>query len=160
MSGSWPDRARWNAMRAGARCPMCDPIADMDEHGFTVARLAGSVLRLARNQFSAGYCVLICTEHAPEPYSLPDPSAYLGEMSRCGAALERAFGADKMNFLILGNAVPHLHTHLIPRYVGDPAPGAPYLPEHTAPVELTEVEYADRVARIRAVLDAGAQLRP
>lgn len=30
-----------------------------------------------------------------------------------------------MNFQTLGNALPHLHTHIVPRYIGDPAPGEP-----------------------------------
>jgi diadenosine tetraphosphate (Ap4A) HIT family hydrolase len=30
-----------------------------------------------------------------------------------------------MNLLTLGNWVPHLHTHVVPRYLDDPAPGGP-----------------------------------
>ncbi len=33
-----------------------------------------------------------------------------------------------MNYQILGNAVPHLHCHIVPRYFGDPAPGRPLEP--------------------------------
>ena len=32
----------------------------------------------------------------------------------------------KMNYQTLGNTVPHLHTHLIPRFAEDPAPGHPF----------------------------------
>jgi len=28
-------------------------------------------------------------------------------------------------YLTLGNTVPHLHTHVVPRYLDDPAPGGP-----------------------------------
>jgi diadenosine tetraphosphate (Ap4A) HIT family hydrolase len=31
----------------------------------------------------------------------------------------------KMNLLTLGNWVPHLHTHVVPRYQDDPVPGGP-----------------------------------
>jgi diadenosine tetraphosphate (Ap4A) HIT family hydrolase len=31
----------------------------------------------------------------------------------------------KMNWLSLGNSVPHLHVHLIPRYADDAHPGGP-----------------------------------
>jgi diadenosine tetraphosphate (Ap4A) HIT family hydrolase len=31
-----------------------------------------------------------------------------------------------MNYQTLGNSVPHLHTHLLPRFVEDPAPGRPF----------------------------------
>ncbi|HVX46253.1 MAG TPA: HIT family protein [Mycobacteriales bacterium] len=155
MSADWPVREAWDAMLAGVDCPLCGDFPEVDGYGYNVARLSKSLLRLARNQYSAGYCVLVCTEHGPEPYSLSpaDSAAYLQDMSRAGAALEQVFGADKMNFLTLGNAVPHLHTHLIPRYHGDPAPGQPYLAEHAAEVTLTDTEYRDRVNRIRAALE-------
>ena len=32
----------------------------------------------------------------------------------------------KMNYDILGNSLPHLHTHVIPRYADDPRPGWPF----------------------------------
>jgi diadenosine tetraphosphate (Ap4A) HIT family hydrolase len=31
----------------------------------------------------------------------------------------------KVNYLTLGNWVPHLHTHVVPRYPDDPAAGGP-----------------------------------
>jgi diadenosine tetraphosphate (Ap4A) HIT family hydrolase len=31
----------------------------------------------------------------------------------------------KVNYMLLGNSVPHLHTHVFPRYPDDPAPGGP-----------------------------------
>jgi diadenosine tetraphosphate (Ap4A) HIT family hydrolase len=31
-----------------------------------------------------------------------------------------------MNYETLGNTVPHLHTHLLPRFEVDPAPGRPF----------------------------------
>jgi diadenosine tetraphosphate (Ap4A) HIT family hydrolase len=43
-----------------------------------------------------------------------------------------------MNYQLLGNLVPHLHVHLVPRYLDDPAPGKP-LPFEPSP--LAEPEY-------------------
>ena len=40
-------------------------------------------------------------------------------------AKEHGFEPVKLNFLTLGNWVPHLHTHVLPRYRDDPAPGGP-----------------------------------
>lgn len=42
-------------------------------------------------------------------------------------AVERLFAPAKLNFETLGNALPHLHTHIVPRFVGDPTPGRPLL---------------------------------
>jgi diadenosine tetraphosphate (Ap4A) HIT family hydrolase len=36
-----------------------------------------------------------------------------------------AFKPVKVNYFTLGNTVPHLHTHIVPRYAGDAAPGGP-----------------------------------
>ena len=127
---------------------MCVPAADVDLYGFTVAALEASVLRLARDQFSRGYCVLISREHGPEPHSIPEPALYWRDVTRACAAIEAACRSDKMNYLTLGNAVPHLHTHLIPRYYGDPAPGAPWLPGPD-PVELADAEYRELTESIR-----------
>jgi diadenosine tetraphosphate (Ap4A) HIT family hydrolase len=45
---------------------------------------------------------------------------------RAGRAIETALQPLKMNYTLLGNALPHLHTHVIPRYADDPRPGWPF----------------------------------
>jgi diadenosine tetraphosphate (Ap4A) HIT family hydrolase len=40
-------------------------------------------------------------------------------------AVTRAVRPDHVNVAALGNVVPHLHWHVIPRYLGDPRWGAP-----------------------------------
>ena len=37
----------------------------------------------------------------------------------------RGFEAKKMNYGLLGNQMPHIHWHLIPRLSNDPAPQEP-----------------------------------
>ncbi len=41
-------------------------------------------------------------------------------------ALQRCYQPLKMNYETLGNVVPHLHTHLVPRYEDDAAAGQPF----------------------------------
>jgi diadenosine tetraphosphate (Ap4A) HIT family hydrolase len=58
-----------------------------------------------------------------------------------------------MNYLTLGNAVPHLHSHIVPRPVIDPAPRGPlpfrYLDEGRQPEAEVQVN-AERVRRALA----------
>lgn len=124
-------------------------------HVYTVADLTVSRLWLATNQSVPGYCVLVARRHVRERYELDteEQEAFFRDLMAAGQALERAFGAIKMNFKILGNAVPHLHCHIKPRYYGDPAPGRPIHPDDQV-VRLTADEYEQRVAAIRAALDA------
>ena len=156
----WMPRERWDALVRGEDCPLCAAIAsdvDADEYGYTIVDLASGRLRLVPNQYVMGYCVFISAIHAREPYDL-SPSqraAFFEDMTRVGLALERVFASVKMNFEILGNAIPHLHCHIKPRYYGDPAPGQPIHP-NTETVLLTPEAYAERVSRIRAALRAGA----
>jgi len=56
-----------------------------------------------------------------------------------------------MNVNLLGNLVPHLHAHLVPRYYGDSAPGRPIDPGLQV-VTLTPDEYQERVRQIQAAL--------
>jgi diadenosine tetraphosphate (Ap4A) HIT family hydrolase len=58
-----------------------------------------------------------------------------------------------MNVRILGNAVPHLHCHIIPRFYGDPAPGKPLDP-YGRRLTLAPEEYEQRLTLIRQGLSA------
>jgi diadenosine tetraphosphate (Ap4A) HIT family hydrolase len=44
---------------------------------------------------------------------------------RVGRAIEKHYRPIKMNFEMLGNSLPHLHTHVVPRYLDDGEPGHP-----------------------------------
>ncbi len=44
----------------------------------------------------------------------------------CTREGERYLRPVKLNYLTLGNALPHLHTHIVPRYADDPVPGRPF----------------------------------
>lgn len=129
----WMPRERWNALVRGEGVPLCAELASgaaETEHDRTVADLRLSRLRLAANQWVPGYRVLVCAVHVREPYELPkaEQVAFFDDLMRVGRALEAVFHPAKLNFQLLGNAVPHLHAHVTPRYHGDPAPGRPLDP--------------------------------
>ena len=156
-AGGWMPREQWDALVRGEGCPLCRDLAagtGPNAYRHVVADLAASQLWLAANQSVPGYCVLVHRRHVREPYDLPreERLAFFEDMAAAGQALERAFGAVKMNFELLGNAVPHLHCHIKPRYYGDPAPGKPIHPDERTLLLLAE-EYAQRVGTIRRALE-------
>ena len=156
QDGGWMPREQWDALVRGEGCPLCRDLASgvaPNDYRYVVADLAVSQLWLPLNQSVPGYCVLVHRRHVREPYELPkeERAAFFEDMAAAGHALERAFDAVKMNFELLGNAVPHLHCHIKPRYYDDPAPGKPIHPDERV-VRLTEREYEERVERIRAEL--------
>jgi diadenosine tetraphosphate (Ap4A) HIT family hydrolase len=71
-----------------------------------------------------------------EPTELTDQEAarYWQELLTVGRALEEVLQPVKLNYNLLGNSVPHLHTHIVPRYQEDPRPGWPFpFPEDDPP---------------------------
>jgi diadenosine tetraphosphate (Ap4A) HIT family hydrolase len=156
MAEKWMPREQWDALVRGEGCPLCIEATTevpMTEEGYIVADLAMSRLRLSVHQSLPGYCVLLCKKHVREPYELSpeEQRRFFADLMQVGRALEQTFNAVKMNFELLGNAVPHLHCHIKPRYYGDPAPGRPIWPDQQ-PLLLTPEEYRERVALIRAAL--------
>lgn len=66
--------------------------------------------------------------HVVELSELPgeDASGFLMEVITVGRLLETHFKPVKMNYHFLGNARPHLHARVVPRYSRDPAPGTDF----------------------------------
>ena len=76
-----------------------------------------------------GYTIVIWRgRHVAEPTELtPDEaSGYFAELLRVTRAIETHYKPIKMNLEMLGNSLPHLHTHVMPRYADDPRPGWPF----------------------------------
>jgi diadenosine tetraphosphate (Ap4A) HIT family hydrolase len=155
-SGEWMPLDQWNALVGGEGCPLCTEIASTkiaDEYGYTVADLNMGRLRLGARQFALGYCVLICKKHVREPYELniEERSIFFEDLMHAAQAIDKVFNPLKMNLEILGNTIPHLHCHIIPRYFGDPSPNGPLHPHENVPL-LTPQEYEERAKLIQAAL--------
>jgi diadenosine tetraphosphate (Ap4A) HIT family hydrolase len=149
----WP--ASFYALRRGEGCAMCaEGRPDANEHG--VRFFAGEVsdAYLQRADVQRGYSVVIWRgRHVAEPTELADEEAsrYWLEVLRVGRALERHLRPVKLNYDLLGNSLPHLHTHVIPRYADDPRPGWPFpFPEEDA--LLDEAVLAEDVRALRELL--------
>jgi len=157
MPNYWPPRQEFDALVRGDNCPLCAAVKPGGvDQGFAyfIADLSMGRLFLHRNQYIKGYCGLICYKHVREPYELPqdEQEQFFADMMLAGLALEQAFKADKMNFQITGNRVPHLHCHLEPRYYGDAGGVGPVDPAAQT-LYLAEEVYQQRVEMIRRALD-------
>ncbi len=142
----------WDDRRAGADCNMCATMGSADSGGFGVRLFTGRFANvyLMRPGVIRGYAVGIWNAgHAAEPTELRDEEAagFWLDVLRAGRAIETAFRPVKMNYQLLGNTLPHLHAHIVPRHADDPAPGRP-LP----------FEFLERDMRPVAAVTADAQL--
>jgi diadenosine tetraphosphate (Ap4A) HIT family hydrolase len=123
----WP--TDWDDRMAGEGCPICGALGRGD-NDFWVWVFTGEVAEvyLERRSRLPGYCIVVWRHgHVAEPDELdPDRAGrYWAEVLAAGRAVRARFEPVKMNYMTLGNTVPHLHTHVVPRYRDDPAPGGP-----------------------------------
>jgi diadenosine tetraphosphate (Ap4A) HIT family hydrolase len=96
--------------------------------------------------------------HVVEPTELTDAEAatYGLEVLRVARAIEAAFAPVKLNYDILGNSVPHLHTHIVPRYADDPRPGWPFPFPDPDPPPMPEDRFDANLSALRRVLRSRA----
>lgn len=147
-------RAPWgvpNTMRD--RCETCH--AQWPGEGYWIANLGETILYLNPDQFFPGASLLVLKRHATELFQLTrgERTQLVEEITAVARTLMDSFAAVKINYALLGNQVQHMHWHVIPRLVNDPAPrDAPWAIVH-GPRQLTPDEAARRVTTIRASLD-------
>ncbi|HEY3184569.1 MAG TPA: HIT family protein [Gaiellaceae bacterium] len=150
----WPEQ--FYAWRRGEGCPMCAE-GRPDELRYGARIFAGRVsdAYLQRAGVQRGYTIVVWRgRHVAEPTELSQDEAarYWLEVVRVAWALEKHLEPVKMNYNLLGNQLPHLHTHVLPRYADDPKPGWPFpFPEDEAPPIDEEAFRAD-VEALRALL--------
>jgi diadenosine tetraphosphate (Ap4A) HIT family hydrolase len=106
-------------------CPFCDEVKanTKSKDPRWIADLKVSTAKLASNQICRGYTILIYSKaHATELFQLgrEDLTAYSEDLARVAKAIYKAYNPHKINYELLGNAVPHLHWHVIPRQKTDP----------------------------------------
>jgi diadenosine tetraphosphate (Ap4A) HIT family hydrolase len=155
---TWMPLEEWQTLLDGTRCPICKIAATTQDTALDlyVGLLPLSAVRLSRNQMARGYTLVYCRRHVIEPFELAarERRQFFADVLTVAEALQRIYRPLKLNYQILGNSVPHLHCHIMPRYYGDPAPHAP-LPESSfgpPAVQLGEEEYAAAVRRLREEL--------
>ena len=124
----WP--RDWDGLVSGSACQMC--LANRDDDPYAEFRIARTRLvdaYLNSRAIQRGYAFVIWRgPHVVEWIDLPDADAaeYWRDVARIAAAIRAHFNPLKLNYMTLGNSEPHLHTHVVPRYLADPNPGGPF----------------------------------
>ena len=126
-----------------------------DEHGARIFAGELSDAYLQKAGIQRGYSIVIWRgRHVAEPTELSEQEAsgYWLEVLRVGRALEAHLQPVKLNYDLLGNSLPHLHTHVIPRYAEDPRPGWPFPFPEGEPPPHAEAEFRADVDALRGLL--------
>jgi len=153
----WPEQ--FDALRRGEGCPMCASLGATESvHGVRVFEGRWSEANLSRRPMRPGYTVVVWKgRHVAEPWELSGEEAagFWSEVAQVARAVEEEYRPVKMNWLSLGNGVPHLHVHLVPRPLDDARAGGPLEGDAfdaTATEELPQAQLAAEAAALRARL--------
>ena len=110
-------------------CELCDRIQTCADgsHPGLIAELDTGWAVLGDLQYWPGYTLLLCKLPVTELHELPPSvrSRHLEEVARLAEAVHRAVRPHKLNYELLGNAVPHVHWHFFPRRADEPDPKSP-----------------------------------
>jgi diadenosine tetraphosphate (Ap4A) HIT family hydrolase len=136
---------------------MCGPGADETPHGLRVFEGAWADGYLGRHPVRPGYAYVIWKgRHVAEPTELSasEAAGFWSDVARVAGAVDAQYRPAKMNWFSLGNGVPHLHVHLVPRPLDDPRAGIPVESEAfdfaaIAPVPPGELAQAAAALRAR-----------
>jgi len=147
-------------MRDGLRCPFDGPRAASNEEWDIVGSLSVSSLYLGVNQCYRGHCLLILDRrHATRPDELPKNEwlQFCEDLHTAESAIVGTLNPDHINLATLGNVVPHLHWHIIPRYRDDPRWGAPIWLTEVDEMPVVRMAPIERSRLLKALRDAIGQ---
>ncbi len=99
-----------------ASCPLCQPVTETVLWQDTRCRVI-----LVSDPDYPGFCRVVWREHVKEMTDLTetDRAHFMSVVFAAERVLRDSLKPDKINLASLGNQVPHLHWHVIPRYAGD-----------------------------------------
>jgi diadenosine tetraphosphate (Ap4A) HIT family hydrolase len=104
-----------------------------------IADLRLSKVYLHDDQFFPGWTVVVFQRHASELFQLAPTERFqlIEEINRVAEVLSEVYQAKKINYELLGNQLPHIHWHVIPRLASDAAPLEPVWRVPHNPILLT-----------------------
>jgi len=124
---TWPPD--WESRKRGVGCPFC---TDLSGRSFHSGRVSEALLE--RHAIAAGHVAVVFRRRHVAAFTELTPDElrdYWADIQDVGRAVELVCQPAHVNYLLLGNIVPHLHVHVVPRYLDDSAPERP-LPWNTS----------------------------
>jgi len=119
-----------------------------------IKELVVSTAFLEENQAYRGYSIVVYNSHETTLENLPEEKQiqFYRDMLKISSAIVKVFKPDKMNYELLGNWVPHLHWHVVPRYKTDPCWGNPIWTRLDVSLKLDDKENRRIIEAIRKYL--------
>jgi diadenosine tetraphosphate (Ap4A) HIT family hydrolase len=119
-----------------------------------IAPLGASTLYLFKEQTYRGRCVVAYRSHINELFELSDAEValFMRDVARAAKAIKAATNAAKINYGAYSDKLPHLHMHLVPKYVDGPQWGSTFTMMPDPKKHLSDAENAELIKAIKAKL--------
>lgn len=133
-------------------CPLCRAVDEDILYATDLYRII-----LVNDPAWPGFCRIILNHHAAEMTDLPieQRSALMMAVCVTESALRDLMAPTKINLASLGNVVPHVHWHVIPRWSDDSHfPDPIWANQKRAWPHKPVIDRSALIMRLRACLDA------
>jgi len=102
-----------------AGCELC--VSDGGEVLYRDQKLRIVAVTGADGETYRGFCRVVWNAHVKEMTDLAEAerSIFMAAVFKLEAVLRAQLNPEKINIASLGNLTPHLHWHVIPRFIGD-----------------------------------------
>jgi ATP adenylyltransferase len=142
------------AMSESPDCLYCRKDQRLQDLMIEVMPLQASTLYLFKEQTHRGRCVVAYRHHVNELFELPDSELgmFMRDVAHAARAIKTAFGPNKINYGAYSDKLPHLHVHLVPKYEGGAAWGAPFEMMPASKKLLPQAEYVSLISTLKAHL--------
>jgi len=142
----------WDVLEKGIDCPFDGQRSESNEHWDKITTLSVSTLYLHRIQTYRGYSILVFDpRHVTTLAQLDERerNAFMSDLCRAQEGMRGVLTPDHFNIECLGNQVPHLHWHIIPRYKNDGRWGLPIWTTTESELVRTELLPRERATLIQ-----------
>ena len=133
-------------------CKACQGRWPREDH--FIADLGLSKAYLHDDQFFPGWTVAVFKRHATELFHLAPTERIqlMEEVNLIAKVVAQVYEAGKINYDLLGNQLPHIHWHIIPRLADDPAPLEPVWRVQHEPLLRSGPDLRSKVQRLQQAM--------
>ena len=138
-------------------CAYCQEGALVEKFGIKITELPASKVYLFKEQSHRGRVIVASKHHVSEMIDLDrrERQAFMDDVAKVASVLRTLFHPTKINYGAYGDTGCHLHFHLVPKYADDAFEWGGTFAMDPKRTYLSDAEYADLVATIKAELAVG-----
>ena len=132
-------------------CPVCNGTSVQNGTYTEICKLNKSTVYLFKEQTYYGRSVVALNTHEDELYLMNEKlrNEFFDEVVKVAQAIQKATGAQKINYGAFGDRMSHVHFHLVPKYEGGEDFGGLFRQGFEGVRYLTEEERQELIEGIR-----------